>query len=130
MNEKVTKIAIASRLILFCIQIVANNVVSDHAADAFRSPKPINFKENFLEKFLNFFVSGFRRWDAEYFLHIAEYGYTYEHTLAFYPLYPGILNIFGKVFNFTMPYVSLRCTLLITGIVLNVYFFHRAANCL
>lgn len=130
MNDKVTKIAVASRLILFCIQFVSNNLITDHVADAFRSPAPSDFKENFLERFLNFFLAGFRRWDAEYFLHIAEYGYTYEHTLAFYPMYPGILNILGRVFHFTMPYVSLRCTLLITGLVLNVYFFHRAANCL
>lgn len=130
MNEKVTKIAIASRLILFCIQFISNNVIRDHAAEAFISPKPQDFNENFLESFLNFFFGGFRRWDAEYFLHIAEYGYTYEHTLAFYPLFPGILNILGRVFHMCMPYVSLRCTLLITGIVLNFYFFHRAANCL
>lgn len=130
MNEKVTKIAIASRLILFCIQFVANNLISDHVADAFRSPKPSDYNENFMESFLNFFTSGFRRWDAEYFLHIAEYGYTYEHTLAFYPLFPGILNIFGRVVHLAMPYISLRCTLLITGIVINIYFFHRAANCL
>ncbi|KAL5273043.1 PIGV family protein [Megaselia abdita] len=130
MHEKVTKIAIASRLILFCIQFIANNVIKDHAADAFRSPKPSDFKESFLESFLNFFFSGFRRWDAEYYLHIAEYGYTYEHTLAFYPLFPGIVNILGRVFHLTIPYVSLRATLLVTGIILNGYFFHRAANCL
>lgn len=37
------------------------------------------------------------RWDAYAFVHIAQHGYDAAWTAAFYPLYPGVLAIVGRV---------------------------------
>ena len=44
--------------------------------------------ETILDFCIDRFFSGFRRWDAIHFLHIARFGYIYENSLAFFPTYP------------------------------------------
>ena len=39
----------------------------------------------------------FTRWDGEFFLHVANNGYSYENTLAFFPLYPMTVMSVGEV---------------------------------
>lgn len=52
---------------------------------------PIDPAYNHL-RFLNVFV----RWDAIYFLHIAEHGYVYEQETAFFPLLPYLANYLSR----------------------------------
>lgn len=130
MNEKVTKLALASRLIVLGAQLIFNVLVPDHNAGVFQSPKNTIEHTSYIDRTLDFMFSGLRRWDAEYFLHIAEYGYSYENALAFYPLYPTITGILAKTVFAMGIGVSLRTLILVVGIILNVYFFCRAANCL
>lgn len=131
MSEKVTKLAFASRVIVLCVQLVSDALFPDHNADVFKSPIKLEAQNNSIfDRTLDFMFSGLRRWDAEYFLHIAEYGYTYENSLAFYPLYPTITGLLAKTVYVLGIGFSLRTLTLVVGISLNVYFFCRAANCL
>lgn len=38
---------------------------------------------------------GVAKWDGAHFMHIAEYGYTFENNLAFGPLYPELVKRSG-----------------------------------
>jgi phosphatidylinositol glycan class V len=47
---------------------------------------------NLLYRFFSVFV----RWDAFYFLHIAENGYVYEQEHAFFPLLPMLSRLVSE----------------------------------
>ena len=68
-------------------------------------------------------LGGFTRWDSEYFLHIAEYGYQYEQRLAFFPLYPITVYINPKLFLYTLPLLYSKDTILVAAIIINVGAF-------
>ncbi|CAL2029018.1 unnamed protein product [Caenorhabditis brenneri] len=74
---------------------------------------------------------GLRRWDAQHFLFIADNHYIFEPSLAFFPGFPEVVNIFRigvqeymtNSFGWTFP------SWVITGIVavlINLFFFHVA----
>jgi len=71
---------------------------------------------------------GFEKWDAVYFLKIAEEGYTYEQYMAFFPLYPWILRTLARMFHLPVQYfISHRSALFICGWLLNTVCFTLAA---
>lgn len=130
MPTNITKLAIFSRLFVIFLQCISNHLIEDHKAeDVFRAPMdPLKTKK--CDAIVEVLLGGFRRWDAEYFLHISEHGYTYENTLPFFPLYPLCIKLirFG-VINVT-PFFSVKALSMLIGIVLNVIFFAKAANTL
>ncbi|XP_037952812.1 GPI mannosyltransferase 2-like [Teleopsis dalmanni] len=134
MTEKVTKLAISSRVILLTLQLLTNLILSDHKPDVFRAPILHNNNEtrvtNWLDKTVQTCLGGLRHWDGEYFLHIAEHGYTYENTLAFYPLYPVTINILASSCDYLPLHLSARSWTLLVGVLINIYCFCKAANVL
>lgn len=98
--------------------MIFNQCVPDHNADAFRLPYEKEFgASNWLASYL---FDGFTRWDAQYFLHIALYGYTHENTLAFFPLFPILLRDFSGLIS-TLPFELSRINCaIISGVVLNL----------
>ncbi|KAM9968442.1 hypothetical protein ACTFIW_002880 [Dictyostelium discoideum] len=49
---------------------------------------------------VNFLIKRiFVKWDSIYFIRIAEFGYEHEQNHAFFPLFPLLMNIFGKALN-------------------------------
>lgn len=78
-----------------------------------------------------FLLGGFRRWDAIYFLHVAEHGYTYENTLVFFPLFPFLTRITANTIllplHFIMNYSS---CLLVAAFLLNLVLFVMSADIL
>lgn len=119
-----------SRVMITMLQCYTNFVIPDHDADAFKSPRA-HKTMSISEELITFFLGGFRRWDAEYFLHIAEHGYTYENTLVFYPLYSYVVWLATVCVSAFMPFeCSFRELSLFVAVALNIVFFALAAKAL
>lgn len=129
-NLSITKIAITSRLLVIALQFFFNILIPDHdAKDVFISPKNITNLKSF-DKYIEMILGGFRRWDGQHFLHISEYGYTYENNLAFYPLYPFIIHYISYIIQLFCSFISLQGITLIVAISFNIICFTNAANTL
>lgn len=129
MPTSITKLAIFSRIFIILLQCISNHLINDHEADdVFRAPVDPLMKKRKCDKIVEVLLGGFRRWDAQYFLHISEHGYTYENTLAFFPLYPLCIKIVRYALVNVLPFMSVHTLSLLIGIVLNVIFFAKASN--
>lgn len=73
-------------------------------------------------------LGGLVRWDAQYFMHIAQYGYTHENTLAFFPMFPLIVRSVAAVIGIPLLYVfNYYSVLLISATLVNFFIFVRTA---
>lgn len=128
-SKQVIWLAIISRVLILILQAFSNLFFPDHDAKVFVSPKIATSNGTSACHFITDAIfGGLRRWDAEYFLHIAEHGYTYENTLVFYPLFPFcvryITNIFQAILGIDCEFRDLS---LVVAVGLNVIFFVKAA---
>lgn len=131
MSSNLTKLAIFSRIFIILLQCISNHLIEDHnAEDVFRAPIDTSLKKKKCDTIIEVLLGGFRRWDAQYFLHISEHGYTYENTLAFFPLYPLCIKMVRYVLVNVFPFISVHTLSLLIGIILNVIFFAKATNAL
>lgn len=132
LNPYFVQLALPTRMVVIFLQFVTNHMFDDHDAGVFVSPKDSQMQRP-LDSIINFFLGGFRRWDAQYYLHIAEHGYSYENSLAFYPLYPAFIGGITQTLRLALPLdmiVSFRELALVVGVCLNVVFFIKAAEAL
>lgn len=68
------------------------------------------------------------RWDAQYFIHIAQYGYSHENTLVFFPFFPMLVRGIGTVIHLPLQFIlNYHSCLLLTAIVLNFILFVKSA---
>lgn len=127
--KSIRSFALQSRLFIAVIQVFFNYLIPDHDAKVF-SPPTIH-RSSAADHAVVFLLGGFRRWDAIYFLHIAEYGYTYENTLVFFPLFPFLTRIMANTIllplHFIMNYSS---CLLVAAFLLNLVLFVMSADIL
>jgi len=81
------------------LQYVFNALIPDHKAQGvFISPGLHDKDATSIGYTITNILGGFLRWDAQYFYHIYRYGYTYENTLAFFPLYSNVLWLLTAMF--------------------------------
>ena len=93
----------------------------DHESkDAFNPPEP-NTTESIVQESINFAFVGFKRWDALHFIDIAKNGYVFEHSAAFFPLYPLTIR-YVTIYIFQSETVHL-----LAAILLNFIFFNISA---
>ena len=100
LRSKVALTALASRLAVIALALVADNLVPDHDARVFTWVQSSANEEGgvtLTDKFVNATLGGLSSWDGQYFLHVADNGYTYENTLAFFPLYPMVVRLLAEV---------------------------------
>lgn len=105
-----------SRVVIFLLQCFSNRVLPDFTTDAFI--KSTNSAQRLMgsEQCIQWVSEGLTRWDAQHYLHIAEFGYTNEKSLAFFPLLPTMLQICGQILHhFLDRYISYSCAITIAG---------------
>ena len=106
---------------------MANEFISDYDTSSFIDENRIHLS-GWCDWTLEKIFGGFGKWDAAYFLKIAEQGYKYEQYMAFFPFYPWLLRISARTLHPVLQYfVSERYLLLACGWVLNTVFFALAA---
>ena len=69
---------------------------------------------------------GLDNWDAEYFLLIADNGYTFEQTLAFFPLYPLLMRVVSVPLSPLFLVLPPCSVFLICGTAINLSAFTAA----
>lgn len=126
-REKVLWFAIVSRITVFVLQIIFNALIPDHRADAFKRILDPAEKISPCDRVVYFLFNGFTRWDGEYFLHVAKYGYTYENTLAFYPLYPAMIRIIAAILLKVFYMLNIQSAMIIAATCINFVCFVKSA---
>ncbi|EFN77221.1 GPI mannosyltransferase 2, partial [Harpegnathos saltator] len=126
-RKKVFWFAIVSRIVIFILQIIFNALIPDHHADAFKRPLDPTEEVSLWDQIVYFLLDGLTRWDGEYFLHIARYGYVYENTLAFYPLYPAMIRVVGAVLLRILPMLNIQSTMMLAATCINFTCFVKSA---
>lgn len=129
-EKKVFWSALLSRVFVIFLSFLSNELITGHDPDVFRTPAA---SEEFtvFDNIVHRILEGLLRWDAQYFIHIARYGYTYEKSLAFFPLFPFMIKVVSAVVYFCFSSVlNYSSVTLLCAVLLNVYFFVKAANTL
>ncbi|KAL5007597.1 hypothetical protein ScPMuIL_016403 [Solemya velum] len=125
-ERKIAVVALYSRLLILMLQVVFNLLVPDHDAGVFNPPADAT--SSFSDGIVDVIFSGFRRWDAVYFLHISQFGYTYENCLAFFPLFPLTTKIVSLVLNIGLEgTLNHSNILLISAFLLNQFLFVKTS---
>ncbi|KAL0268654.1 UNVERIFIED_CONTAM: hypothetical protein PYX00_010504 [Menopon gallinae] len=141
LEEKVRWLAITSRISVVFLQFLLNILIPDHDAGVFIKPSKNNGTGSFVDYAVHYCLEGLSRWDAQYFLHIAQYGYTYENTLAFFPMFPLAIrelsafltyvcnNVIG-CFVYVNKLISFDNALLMSAVILNNFIFVKTVTVL
>lgn len=138
LEEKIKRFALYSRLGIIALQFVTNFFVPDHDAGVFQKPFNSSATTTTVDALVEMTLGGLTRWDGQYFLHIAHYGYTYENTLAFFPLFPLIIRqlsyfalfIVNDVFGVFLPVrniISFHSCLILVSVFFNNFIFIRTS---
>ncbi|GFO19104.1 GPI mannosyltransferase 2 [Plakobranchus ocellatus] len=119
--RQIVKFAVASRLLIVLLQLASNVALPDHDADVFNPP--VN-KTDFghLDSIVHQMLGGFRRWDAIYFTHIMQYGYSYENCIAFFPFFPWLASAAVNVLS-SLQLLHVSSWILLISIVVNITLF-------
>uniref|UniRef100_A0A0M3IAV2 GPI mannosyltransferase 2 n=1 Tax=Ascaris lumbricoides TaxID=6252 RepID=A0A0M3IAV2_ASCLU len=126
----ILKQSVLSRCLLFLVQFVFNALVTDFPTDAFKGIPVAEEELSFADRFIHFALSGLSRWDAVHFLHIMRYGYTYENTLAFFPLFPTVIYYSTIIWSWAAPFLHFTTALMLTAVTVNFVCFLLCAQLL
>ena len=96
-------------------------VLPDHDADVFNPP--LNTSSfGLIDSAVHKMLGGFRRWDAVYFTHIMQYGYTYENCIAFFPLFPWLVSSMANILQ-SLKVLHFSSCILLTSVFANFVLF-------
>ncbi|KAJ2368848.1 ER membrane glycoprotein subunit of the GPI transamidase complex-like protein [Coemansia sp. RSA 2607] len=134
--RKVVQYAALSRVVTLLLGAVANAIVSDYdsSLSVFLPAQTDNLKSSAVSALSSRFARGLAqvvvRWDAFYFVHIADTGYVYEQEHAFFPLLPLLMRMLNN--TVLLPFVGAvgrQLSLVAAGVIIsNVAFVMAAAT--
>eukprot|EP00096_Caligus_rogercresseyi_P011200 TRINITY_DN4337_c0_g1_i1.p1 TRINITY_DN4337_c0_g1~~TRINITY_DN4337_c0_g1_i1.p1 ORF type:complete len:529 (-),score=144.25 TRINITY_DN4337_c0_g1_i1:219-1805(-) len=148
LRTKILFSAVFSRLFILSLSFVSNVLIPDHDAyDVFKWIKvPLDSETNNvaeeeeealtgggpkpLDAVLSALFDGLSKWDGQHFLHIANNGYTYEKSIAFFPLFPQIVYLGGHFIHWCQieyDLLSYSVCLLLASTIINFICFVLAA---
>jgi len=119
--------SVVSRLGTLALSLVGDWMLEDHTPHGVES-FDFQYSSNFSKTVLHPFV----RWDSVHMIKIAAEGYTHEHQLVFFPLFPAFINWTASLLlsMATLLDLNLHLTyherLLISALSLNILFFALA----
>uniref|UniRef100_A0A8D9E0S8 GPI mannosyltransferase 2 n=1 Tax=Cacopsylla melanoneura TaxID=428564 RepID=A0A8D9E0S8_9HEMI len=113
-----------SQLALIFLQWFLNDFIPDHVPEGVFHKVHINESQSTADDVIQSLFSPFERWDAVYFLHIARFGYTYENTIAFFPLFPKLVHYVSFVIHH-ITFFSLNTTscFILSAMLINAICF-------
>lgn len=130
-RQKILWFAFSTRIFILFLQALSNVIIPDHDANVFISPEDPNLRKTKGDLLIDTILGGLKRWDSQYFIHIAQYGYTYENCLAFFPLFPLIVRYVAYILNSILgTFLNFHSTLLISATVVNLLIFIKSADVL
>ncbi|XP_078471533.1 GPI alpha-1,6-mannosyltransferase 2 [Lampetra planeri] len=91
----VVRFAVFTRVATLLLQLPLNLLIPDHDPGAFAPPPSAH--ESPFSRAVEWSLGGLARWDAAYFLFVAEHGYAYEQSVAFFPLFPVLVRTLAFV---------------------------------
>ncbi|KAJ2783749.1 ER membrane glycoprotein subunit of the GPI transamidase complex-like protein [Coemansia interrupta] len=134
--HKVIQYAVLSRVVALLLGAVSNAIVSDYDSSlSVILPVPASdFNSSVISALCGWFARSLAqvvvRWDAFYFVHIADAGYVYEQEHAFFPLLPLLMRMLSS--SVLLPFVGAvgrPLALIVAGVIVsNVSFVLAAAT--
>ncbi|CAG8652908.1 1869_t:CDS:2, partial [Paraglomus brasilianum] len=123
--KPIVLLAVLSRLFVWILAFL-----SSYALDDYDSAADVLFEaDSSLQKLFNLTFRAFLRWDAFYFLHLAEEGYVYEQEHAFFPVLPLVIRFFGNYVLWPLEWFLLKKqVLLLAGILVSNISFAFATG--
>ncbi|KAI8434172.1 hypothetical protein MSG28_012289 [Choristoneura fumiferana] len=130
-RQKLLWFAFSTRVMVLVLQAVTNFIIPDHVANVFVSPEDANLRRTWGDAAVDTLLGGLKRWDAQYFIHIAQYGYTYENCLAFFPFFPLVVRYVSYGLNSVVgSFLNIHSSILISATVINLIMFIKSADIL
>ncbi|KAM6545564.1 hypothetical protein CsatB_026300 [Cannabis sativa] len=135
-QARLLKSAIASRLILLTLIILWRSLLSPYDTSAPLNPNCLSNvtsthhaqRDHLLWPSIASAIESSIVWDGVYFVRIAQCGYEYEQSYAFFPLLPICISALSRtVFAPLVPVMGERAVLGLTGYVINNIAFVFAA---
>ncbi|MCL7039398.1 hypothetical protein MKW94_007018 [Papaver nudicaule] len=138
-SNKILRAAIISRILVLSLIILWRSLLSPYDTSAILNPNCLSSSDSDTSSVLPIWpkigsaIEGSIVWDGVYFIRIAQCGYEYEQTYAFFPLLPIFIYILSQtVFAPLVPIIGYRAVLGLSGYVINniafllaVLYFYR-----
>jgi len=104
------------RLVYLVIQVLVTTLLPPYDTSAIETraehPLPLDFLSTY----------GHSNWDAVYYNHLAQEGYSYEKFGAFFPLYPAMLSYLSRILAWS-GLISISAAVVVVSVVLNNMLF-------
>ncbi|KMT14356.1 hypothetical protein BVRB_4g071360 [Beta vulgaris subsp. vulgaris] len=132
-TKTILQYAITSRILLLTLIVLWRSLLSPYDTSASLNPNCLSHSSQSTKPPILFpsIASAIEEsivWDSVYFVRIAQCGYEYEQTYAFFPLLPLFISLLSNsVFRPLVPVIGYRAVLGLSGYVIsNVAFLFAA----